>query len=259
LGFAGNGNPAEKERTNFMKPEKINAAIETAIAFADWRDEPDYDYIRHDELRNFVSGRFPLKELERWPWIYKLEVDGENAVQIKYAWAGGKFYETFVATYSVEQQKYIKGDMREIAKLWRRMRSKLENAWVSELKSHEAPMNLPSTNNEGLAQMFQALAAVPTLVALLQEQANQISAVRAELKALQNNQHPPKGLPDGYVSPEEYAARKFVSIKEAAFLLHLSTKSIRRLIKRNILTSSKAVGVKRIPKEDIETYQKGTG
>ena len=119
--------------------------------------------------------------------------------------------------------------------------------------------NFQNSENEAIAQMFSAFAALPTLVAMLQNQAEQISAVRAELKALQNNQHPPKGLPDGYVSPEEYAARKFVSIKEAAFLLHLSTKSIRRLIKRNILTSSKAVGVKRIPKEDIEIYQKETG
>src|SRR6266487_2868680 len=110
-------------------------------------------------------------------------------------------------------------------------------------------MNLPSTNNEGLAQMFQALAAVPTLVALLQDQREQISAMRAEFKALQNNQHPVPELPNGYISSQEYAARKFVSIKEAAFLLHLSTKSIRRLIERDILTSSKGVGVKRIPKE----------
>ena len=119
-------------------------------------------------------------------------------------------------------------------------------------------MNLSSTNNEGLAQMFQAFAAVPTLVALLQEQREQISAMRADLRVLQNNQHPASELPTGYISSQEYAARKFVSIKEAAFLLHLSTKSIRRLIERNVLTSSKAVGVKRIPKEDIEKYKGAT-
>jgi excisionase family DNA binding protein len=112
--------------------------------------------------------------------------------------------------------------------------------------------------SEAIAQVFQAFAALPTLIAVLQEQAEQISAVRAELKALQNNQHPASELPTGYISSQEYAARKFVSIKEAAFLLHLSTKSIRRLIERKILTSSKAVGVKRIPKEDIEKYKAAT-
>ena len=109
-----------------------------------------------------------------------------------------------------------------------------------------------------MAQMFQAFAALPTLVALLQEQRAEVSAMRAELKVLQNNHHSASEQQEGYISPQEYAARKFVSIKEAAFLLHLSTKSIRRLIERRILTSSKAVGVKRIPKEDIEAYQKGT-
>ena len=117
-------------------------------------------------------------------------------------------------------------------------------------------MHFQQPSNEAMiAQMFSAFAALPTLVALLEEQTEQISAMRTELKALQNNQHPAKELPDGYVSPEEYAARKFVSIKEAAFLLHLSTKSIRRLIGRKILTSSKGVGVKRIPKDDIEKYK----
>jgi excisionase family DNA binding protein len=106
--------------------------------------------------------------------------------------------------------------------------------------------------------MFHAFAAMPTLVSLVQDQAKEISAVRAELKALQNNHHPASELPTGYISPQEYPARKFVSIKEAAFLLHLSTKSIRRLIERNVLTSSKAVGVKRIPKEDIEKYKATT-
>jgi hypothetical protein len=111
-----------------MKPEKINAAIETAIAFADWRDEHQYDRVRHNGLRHFVLETFPLKNPANWAWIYRLEATGENAFQITYFWAGGKFYETYTATYSAELQKYLKADLREIGKLWRRMRTKLENA-----------------------------------------------------------------------------------------------------------------------------------
>ena len=112
-----------------------------------------------------------------------------------------------------------------------------------------------SSNEATMAQMFSAFAAMPMLVSLVQDQAKEISAIRTELKALRNNQYPASELPTGYISSQEYAARKFVSIKEAAFLLHLSTKSIRRLIKRKILSSSKGLGVKRIPKEDIEKYE----
>ena len=110
-----------------MKSEKINAAIETGIEFADWRDEHDCDSIKHNKLRNFVSENFPLNDRAYWPWIHKLEANGENAVQITYSWAGGKFYQTFAATYSPGLQKYIKNDMKEVGKLWRRMRTKLEN------------------------------------------------------------------------------------------------------------------------------------
>jgi hypothetical protein len=118
----------QERKNKFMKSEKINSVIETAIEFADWRDKHDYDCIRHKELRNFVLEVFPSQDLGRWAWILKVESSREDVIQIMYAWAGSPFYETFAATYSPEQQKYIKGDIREIAKLWRRMRSKLENA-----------------------------------------------------------------------------------------------------------------------------------
>ena len=109
-----------------------------------------------------------------------------------------------------------------------------------------------------IGQMFQAFAAIPTLVSLLQEQMEQISAIRAELRTFQNNQSPASDPPEGYIDPKILAAIKYVSIKQAAFLLNMSDKSVRRLIQRGQLTTSKGMRVKRIPVEAIEAYKAKT-
>jgi hypothetical protein len=108
-------------------------------------------------------------------------------------------------------------------------------------------------NNDAIA-MFQAFAALPTLLKLLQKQTEDISAITEELTALRNNQNPPSDQPEGYIDPKTFAAIKYVTVKQAAFLLNVSVKSVRRLIERGLLKPSKGLRVKLIPVGDIHAY-----
>jgi hypothetical protein len=117
---------------------------------------------------------------------------------------------------------------------------------------------LPEVNKEAIAQMFQGFAALPMVVKLLQKQGEEISAMREELTALRNNQHPPSDQPEGYLDPKTLAAMKYVTVKQAAFLLNMNVKSVRRLIERGLLKPSKGLRVKLIPVEDIHGYKANT-
>jgi DNA binding domain, excisionase family len=46
----------------------------------------------------------------------------------------------------------------------------------------------------------------------------------------------------------------FFTVAQAAAVLNLSEKTVRRLLERGILHSSKAIRKKLIPREDIETF-----
>jgi excisionase family DNA binding protein len=47
---------------------------------------------------------------------------------------------------------------------------------------------------------------------------------------------------------------KLHTVKEAAFLLNVSEKSVRRFLARGLLHASKAIRKKLIPREEIETF-----
>ena len=99
---------------------------------------------------------------------------------------------------------------------------------------------------------------VAILLTLLQDQANQLAAIRKELRAIQSELSGTSKTPAGYVEPKILAAKKFVSVKQAAFLLNTSEKTVRRLIERKILRTSNGLRVKQIPIEDIHAYMKRT-
>jgi len=52
---------------------------------------------------------------------------------------------------------------------------------------------------------------------------------------------------------------QFYSVKQTSVLLNISEKTVRRLLSRGILRSSKATRKKQIPRSDIETYMERTG
>jgi excisionase family DNA binding protein len=52
----------------------------------------------------------------------------------------------------------------------------------------------------------------------------------------------------------DWLSPKFYTVKEAAVVLRYSEKTIRRLLDRGILRSTKATRKKLIPREDIESF-----
>ena len=57
---------------------------------------------------------------------------------------------------------------------------------------------------------------------------------------------------------ETALAAAFVTVAQAAVVLNVSEKQIRRFLKRGLLRSSKAIRKKLIPREDIETFVERT-
>ncbi len=117
---------------------------------------------------------------------------------------------------------------------------------------------LPAVNSEAISQAFRAFAALPKLVELLHRQSEEILAIRKEVMAMRENQHQPSDRPEGYIDPKTLAAMKYVTVKQAAFLLNMSAKSVRRLIERGLLKPSLGLRRKLIPVEDIDAYKKLT-
>src|SRR4051812_49418551 len=111
-------------------------------------------------------------------------------------------------------------------------------------------------NPVNLIQLLSGFSAIPQLVDRIGELEGKIAELGNKVDGI--NQPQETKLLEGYVSAGEYAARKFFSVKETAFLLKMSEKTVRRLIDRNVLKSSKGIRLKRIPKESIEAYEKAT-
>jgi excisionase family DNA binding protein len=54
--------------------------------------------------------------------------------------------------------------------------------------------------------------------------------------------------------PNEHFKPAFYTTKEAALALNVSDKTVRRLLERGLLQSSKALRKKLIPRKDIDTF-----
>lgn len=75
---------------------------------------------------------------------------------------------------------------------------------------------------------------------------SEIAILREEIKRVGQNKE---------ISPK---ARRFYSLKEAAVELNLSQATVRRLINRGLLRSSKATRHIRIPREQIDEFARST-
>jgi Helix-turn-helix domain len=121
--------------------------------------------------------------------------------------------------------------------------------------------NIPDADltvtNAGMLEVFQAIAALPMLVTKLRNQVAQMSELVSKIET-HHCLNSDEDLPEGYISPKELAARTFVTVKETAFLLNMSEKSVRRLIKRKLLSASKGLGKILIPVQEIGNYLKRT-
>lgn len=87
-----------------------------------------------------------------------------------------------------------------------------------------------------IEELVESLKAVPSLVAKVENLRNEVHALRRESKP----------------------AQKFLSLQQAAEELNLCVKSVRRLLDRGLLKSSKGLRCVRIPTEEIENYKRRT-
>ena len=112
----------------------------------------------------------------------------------------------------------------------------------------------------------QMLDAFNPLSSLLESIVNQaLAPLRAEIDSLrkqleQNRQSNQKEMlvPEGCLNWETAKTRSFLSIKQTAYLLNMSEKSVRRKIECGIIKTSKALRHHRIPIGEIEMYQQRT-
>jgi len=87
-----------------------------------------------------------------------------------------------------------------------------------------------------IEELVESLKAVPSLVAKVENLRNEVHALRRESKPVQ----------------------KFLSLQQAAEELNVCVKSVRRLLDRGLLKSSKGLRCVRIPTEEIENYKRRT-
>ena len=87
-----------------------------------------------------------------------------------------------------------------------------------------------------IEELIESLKAVPSLVAEVEKLRNEVHALRRESKP----------------------AQKFLSLQQAAEELNVCVKSVRRLLDRGLLKSSKGLRCVRIPTEEIENYKRRT-
>ena len=112
--------------------------------------------------------------------------------------------------------------------------------------------------------MLQALAPFSSYLASIVEQA--LAPYKAELAVLRKKVESLDGgrngqavkVPPGCLSWEEAKTKRFLSIKQTAYILELSEKSVRRLIDDGTIKASKALRHVRIPVEEIEAFKEQT-
>ncbi|MBU6401007.1 MAG: helix-turn-helix domain-containing protein [Verrucomicrobia bacterium] len=95
-------------------------------------------------------------------------------------------------------------------------------------------------------------------LAALHEQPSAVQPVAAPaggVPAEAQTEHP---RPSAGIDPQLYATRLAFSVREAAEILGVSEKSIRRLINRRLLKSSRALRHLRIPKSELSRYLETT-
>lgn len=95
----------------------------------------------------------------------------------------------------------------------------------------------------------QALTPFKAEIAVLHKQVDSLS-VRQNVQAAK--------VPHGCLSWEEAKTKRLLSIKQAAYLLGISEKSVRRQIDAGNIKASKALRHVRIPLDEIEAYQRRT-
>jgi excisionase family DNA binding protein len=102
--------------------------------------------------------------------------------------------------------------------------------------------------------LLQAIAALPKLVTLLGEKIEEMSKLIDKLGVPYNLDSNGRLSKDQRTPQMLLASKKLLTLKEAAFVLSMSVKSVRRQIKRGLLKACKGLRTIRIPVEEINRY-----
>ena len=109
-----------------------------------------------------------------------------------------------------------------------------------------------------LEEAIEALRAIPALVEAVEKLTVEVRSLKEQNKPLPEAHDDLPQLPPGCISLRDAQRRRFITVRQAAYLLQMSEKSVRRAIDRGLLRTSKGLRVIRIPSEEIENYTRYT-
>ncbi len=104
-----------------------------------------------------------------------------------------------------------------------------------------------------MREALEGFAVLPAVLTTLEQLRKQMGAMEREITALRkvsgsgDNEKP-------VITWGEAKGKRFVSLKQAAYLLDVSEKTVRRLLERELLKSSSGTRHKKISVESLEEY-----
>jgi len=104
-----------------------------------------------------------------------------------------------------------------------------------------------------MREALEGFAALPAVLTSLEQIQKQMLDMQREITALRKV----SGSEEGDNAPitwPEAKGKRFVSLKQAAYLLDVSEKTVRRLLERELLKSSSGTRHKKISVESLEEY-----
>jgi hypothetical protein len=103
-----------------------------------------------------------------------------------------------------------------------------------------------------LKEALAGFAALPAVLETLQALQGQISAMQSEIERLRRVSGSDETAP--LITWQEAKGKKFITLKQAAYLLGVSDWTVRRHLKRGFLKSSSATRHKLISVESLEEF-----
>ena len=126
----------------------------------------------------------------------------------------------------------------------------------------EGQLQCGTGSNDG--KMPQAFSPFASILASVVERALapyriELAALRKQVASLSGERSlEPASIPPGCLSWEQAKTKRFLSIKQVAYILEISDKSVRRKIDGGTIKASKALRHWRIPVSEIDAYQQRT-
>jgi hypothetical protein len=118
------------------------------------------------------------------------------------------------------------------------------------------PPETQATHEPTLKETLAAVDAYPKVLEVLKALQGQMQAIQGEIQALRRVSGSGGAVP--IITWREAKEKRFVSLKQAAYLLNVSEWTVRRQLKRGLLKCSSATRHKLISVESLEKFSENT-